>query len=116
MGVFRVCFAGVRVEAGRDTANQEQSRREADKRFNTVNKQPAGIMTDALTILSNNWGDIDGDGTFDDDLTYSLQALNSRTASVTTVNAAIMTGIVDMGASYNGGLARRTNLDTARPR
>jgi len=78
--------------------------------FNTVNKQPAAIMTDALTILSNNWGDVDDDGIFDDDLTYSLQDLSSRTASDTTVNAAIITGNVDMGASYNGGLENLPRL------
>lgn len=78
--------------------------------FNTVDKQPAAIMTDALTILSNNWGDVDGDGTFDDDLTYSLQALNDRAASGTTVNAAIMTGNVDVGAGYNGGLENLPRL------
>jgi len=60
--------------------------------------------------LSNNWGDVDDDGIFDDDLTYSLQDLSSRTASDTTVNAAIITGNVDMGASYNGGLENLPRL------
>lgn len=78
--------------------------------FNTVAKKPAAILADALTILSNSWGDLDGDGIFDDDLYYSVQALSSRNASSTTVNAAIMTGNVDMGASYNGGLENLPRL------
>jgi len=72
--------------------------------FNTVNKKPAAVMADAVTMLSNNWGDTNGDGFFDNDLDYSLLDINNRLAAATTMNAAIMTGNVDMGASYNGGL------------
>ncbi len=78
--------------------------------FNTFNKQPAALMSDALTILSNNWGDVDGDGVFDSDLDYSLLNLSGRPATSTTVNAAIMTGNVDMGASFNGGLENLPRL------
>jgi len=78
--------------------------------FNIVSKQPAAILADAVTILSNDWGDTDNDGDFDSDLDYSLLSLTSRTASSTTVNAAIMTGNVDMGASYNGGLENLPRL------
>jgi hypothetical protein len=78
--------------------------------FNTFNKRPAAIMADAVTILSNDWGDVDGDGNFDSDRDYSLLPLSNRTASSTTVNAAIMAGNVDMGAAYNGGLENLPRL------
>jgi hypothetical protein len=78
--------------------------------YNTIAKQPAAVLADAVTILSNDWGDVDGDSDFDSDLDYSLLALGSRTASATTVNAAIMTGNVDMGDLYNGGLENLPRL------
>jgi hypothetical protein len=78
--------------------------------FNTFNKQPAALLSDALTILSNDWGDVDGDGNFDSDLDYSLLSLSQRTATSTTVNAAIMTGNVDMSPAYNGGLENLPRL------
>jgi len=64
--------------------------------FNTVNKQPAALMTDALTILSNNWDD-----------SRSSQGLGSRPATATQVNANYMTGNTlsyPDGQSYSGGL------------
>lgn len=78
--------------------------------FNTFNKQPAAIMADAVTILSNDWGDVDGDGNFDSDLAYSLLTLSGRLASSTTVNAALMAGNIDMGANFNGGLENLPRL------
>ncbi len=53
--------------------------------YNTVNKQPAAIMGDAITVLSNNWGPNGSD---------SKGGLNvsNRKATETTVNAAFMTG------------------------
>jgi len=64
--------------------------------FNTVNKQPAALMTDGLTILSNNWDDA-----------HSSLGLGSRPATATQVNANYMTGntlsYAD-GHSYSGGL------------
>ena len=72
--------------------------------FNIANKKGAAVVADAVTILSNNWGDIDGDGNFDGDLDFSLLDLTLRNATQTTVNAAIMTGNLDMDLSYNGGL------------
>ncbi|MFQ5743629.1 MAG: PilX N-terminal domain-containing pilus assembly protein [Acidobacteriota bacterium] len=74
--------------------------------YNTVNKQGASVLADAVTILSNNWGDTDGDGNFDDDLTYSQMPLGARIALPTTVNAAVMLGNTDTvpGTSYNGGV------------
>jgi hypothetical protein len=64
--------------------------------FNTVNRKPASLMTDALTILSNSWDD-----------SKSYQGLNNRVASNTTVNCCFMTGNQNTGegsSDYNGGL------------
>lgn len=63
--------------------------------YNTVQKKPASIMTDAYTVLSNNWDDGD-----------SWAGLSSRTASNTKVNVAYMTGNKPSGSggsSYSGG-------------
>jgi len=74
--------------------------------YNSVNKKGAAVIADAVTILSNRWGDVDGDGTFDDDLAYSQLALNDRNAQSTTVNAALMMGNTDTEpmVQYNGGV------------
>jgi hypothetical protein len=74
--------------------------------YNSVNKVGAAVIGDAVSILSNRWGDVDGDGTFDDDLAYSQLPLNSRNAQSTTVNAALMMGNTDTepGVRYNGGV------------
>jgi hypothetical protein len=74
--------------------------------YNIVNKVGAAVIADAVTILSNRWGDIDGDGTFDDDRDYSILVLNSRNAWSTTMNVALMTGNTDTqpGVLYNGGV------------
>jgi hypothetical protein len=64
--------------------------------FNSVSKQPASLMADAITILSNNWNDAN-----------SGSGVGNRTASATTVNAAYVTGTTESGApghGYNGGL------------
>ncbi|MCJ7509160.1 MAG: hypothetical protein MUO85_10625 [candidate division Zixibacteria bacterium] len=64
--------------------------------YNTVNKKPASVMTDALTILSNNWNDAKSDS-----------SLSKRVASNTTVNCCFMTGNQNTGegsSRYNGGL------------
>jgi Tfp pilus assembly protein PilX len=64
--------------------------------FNTVNKKPVGLMTDALTILSGSWNDAKSDS-----------SLSKRVASNTTVNCCFMTGNQNTGegsSSYNGGL------------
>jgi len=64
--------------------------------FNTVTKQPASILADALTTLSGNWDD-----------TRSTQALANRVATATQVNASFITGTNETGANgqaYNGGL------------
>ena len=62
--------------------------------YNTDNKKPAALYTDALTILSNNWDD-----------SKSNLSLGNRIASNTTVNAAFMTGNTNSEDShYSGGL------------
>jgi len=64
--------------------------------FNTVNKKPASFMADAVTILSNNWSDVNSFGN-----------LSTRSATSTQVNACYMAGNTETGANgqgYNGGL------------
>ena len=66
--------------------------------YNTVNKQPAAVMGDAVTILSNNWGPNNSDSKGD-------QVTSNRPATDTTVNAAFMLGPnreAEEG-SYNNG-------------
>jgi hypothetical protein len=61
--------------------------------YNTVNKKPAALITDALTILSNNWDDANSAGGRDD-----------RMATQTMVNASYMTGNTESGGNeYSGG-------------
>jgi hypothetical protein len=61
---------------------------------NTATTLPASLVGDAVTILSINWTD-----------TNSLNALASRVARPTTVNAAILAGAVDTGnGNYSGGM------------
>jgi hypothetical protein len=74
--------------------------------YNTVDKKGAAVMADAITVLSNRWGDTDGDGDFDDDRAYSMMTLNDRNASSTTINAAFMMGNTSTvpGVEYNGGV------------
>ena len=60
---------------------------------NTSNTKPASLVSDALTILSGDWNDAD-----------SASDYTSRDASDTTVNAAILTGIVETSSGiYSGG-------------
>lgn len=54
--------------------------------YNTVNQQPAALIGDALTVLSDNWDDTHGNWA-----THSRTAY-SRTAVNTQVNAAVMSG------------------------
>lgn len=63
--------------------------------YNSVSTAPAAIISDALTILSNNWSD-----------TYTAStAISARPASQTTVNAAVMSGNINtVGSQYSGGL------------
>lgn len=69
-------------------------------------RQPASVACDAITILSNNWNDANGNTSGD--------PLSGRVATNTTVNTAIVAGIVPSGglpvngvspqnSSYSGG-------------
>ena len=63
--------------------------------YNTVNKKASSLVTDALTILSNNWDD-----------SRSTQYVTNRRASQTQVNASFMTGNTETGSpghGYSGG-------------
>ena len=61
---------------------------------NTSTTRPASLVADAITILSDNWSDAN-----------STSPVASRTASPTTVNAAILTGAVDTTSGhYSGGM------------
>ncbi|MCP4273859.1 MAG: hypothetical protein GY781_18205, partial [Gammaproteobacteria bacterium] len=62
--------------------------------YNTTNA-PAAVAGDAVTILSNNW----------DDVNSNLDLNTYRVADPTTVKAAIMAGHVETaGSQYSGGL------------
>jgi len=62
--------------------------------YNSVNSKPAAVICDAINILSNNWNDAN-----------SSLGLSSRTASDTTVNAAIISGNKNTaGSQYSGGV------------
>jgi len=61
---------------------------------NTATTLPASLVADAVTILSPNWKDAS-----------STAALSSRPAKPTTVNAAILTGVVETTlGNYSGGM------------
>jgi hypothetical protein len=61
---------------------------------NTVTTRPASLVADAVTILSGNWRD-----------SNSTSSLSSRTAAPTTINAAILTGVVETTyGKYSGGM------------
>ena len=61
---------------------------------NTATSRPASLVADAITILSGNWSDAN-----------STSALSSRTAVSTTVNAALLTGVVETTPRrYSGGM------------
>lgn len=63
--------------------------------YNTISKKPAAVMTDAMTILSNDWSDADG--------SYAISDAR-RKASTTQVNTSYMTGNVpSANGSYSGG-------------
>jgi hypothetical protein len=68
-------------------------------------RQPSAVIADAVTILSNAWTDAS-----------SYNDVSSRNASPTTVNAAIVSGIVPSGGassganSYSGGAENFTRF------
>jgi len=83
---------GAELDAGLTIASNNPVYTQGD--FNSVNKKPASIMADALTVLSKN---------FDD--TKSTLGYTNRKAVETTINAAFITGNVNTtSTNYNGGL------------
>ncbi len=67
--------------------------------LNTANTKPAAVMGDAITILSETWeANLSDTG-------YGSRAFGDRDASATTVNAAILAGIVETTTGqYSGGV------------
>ena len=59
---------------------------------NTIGTMPASVAADAVTVLSPAWRD-----------TNSIKSLSSRIATNSTVNAAILTGIVATTAASDSG-------------
>lgn len=55
--------------------------------YNTVNKVPAAVLADAVTVLSNNWGPNNSD-----DSGKAKGSTSGRPATETTVNAALAMG------------------------
>ncbi len=55
--------------------------------YNTINKVPAAVMGDAITVLSNNWGPNNSN-----DSDKAQGSTSSRRATETTINAAFATG------------------------
>ena len=73
---------------------------------NTANTYPAGLLADAITVLSANWSDNDTSST----------GLSSRGPASTTINAACLEGIVQSTNSggnnyYSGGLENFLRLE-----
>lgn len=61
--------------------------------YNTVNKQPSGLVGDSFNILSNAWND-----------SNSSSGLSSRTASNTMINSTVIAGNTNtVSDQYNGG-------------
>jgi hypothetical protein len=62
--------------------------------LDTADTKPAAVISDAITVLSSQWDDLKAD-----------LPLTSRVAGDTTVNAALMAGIVETtDGSYSGGV------------
>jgi len=62
--------------------------------YNSIDKKPAALITDAYNVLSNAWDDAN-----------SISFLNQRVASNTTVNACFIAGLVpSQDSHYSGGL------------
>ena len=69
---------------------------------NTSQTKPASLVADAITILSVDWKDNEANLDLDDD---------KRNANHTTVNAAVIAGIVQSGnGAYSGGIENALRL------
>jgi hypothetical protein len=80
--------------------------------YNTVNKVPAAVLGDAITVLSNNWGCTSCVplvlGNNSD--TKGSQAVGNRPATSTTVNAAFALASNTESTLANGGNGQLENL------
>ena len=70
--------------------------------YNTINKVPAAVLADAVTVLSNQWAANNSD-------TKGALATNARPASPTTVNAALALGPSGESSMANGGNGQLEN-------
>ncbi len=62
--------------------------------YNTVSKQPSGLVSDAFNVLSSNWNDASSTNT----------NLTGKTATATTIQTTVITGNKETTTgSYNGG-------------
>jgi hypothetical protein len=70
--------------------------------YNTVNKVPAGVLADAVTVLSNQWGANNSDA-------KGALLTNTRPAAPTTVNAALALGPSGESSRAHGGNGQLEN-------
>lgn len=70
--------------------------------YNTVNKVPAAILADAVTVLSNQWASNNSDA-------QGEMLTSARPASPTTVNAALALGSSGESTMANGGNGQLEN-------
>ena len=70
--------------------------------YNTVNKVPAAVLADAVTVLSNQWASNNSD-------TKGAMLTSARPASPTTVNAALALGPSGESTLSNGGNGQLEN-------
>jgi hypothetical protein len=70
--------------------------------YNTVNKVPAGVLADAVTVLSNQWGANNSDA-------KGALTTSARPASPTTVNAALALGPSGESSMATGGNGQLEN-------
>src|SRR5207248_1264700 len=63
-------------------------------------RQPAAVICDAINVLSGNWSDANSISP----ISGSYNVASARAATSTTINAALISGIVKTGPSgYSGG-------------
>ena len=79
------------ASAGSVPSNQAGASATASPSVTGYTRYASAVMADAVTILSNNWSDLN-----------SALPLATRNATATTVNTAILAG--DMPSNYNGNL------------
>ena len=70
--------------------------------YNTVNKVPAAVLADAVTVLSNQWAANNSDA-------KGAMATSTRVASATTINAALALGPSVESTQANGGNGQLEN-------